>query len=223
MCWIPAGSFDMGSPDDEQDRNNDEGPVHQVTFTHGFWMGEYEVTQQQWEAVMGSNPSSGYGVGDNYPVYYVSWYDIQEFEYSLNDVFCLPSEAEWEYACRAGTTTRFYWGDDLNYSQIDRYEWFQGNGGLTNHIVGLKLPNDWGLYDMSGNVGEWCEDWSHNSYDGAPSDGSAWNIPVGTEKIKRGGSVQSGSAATSRSAYRGGDVTPEHRFYTSGFRLVRDP
>ena len=217
MCWVPAGSFQMGSPDNEQDRDGDEDPVHGVTFSEGFWLGKYEVTQKQWEAVMGDNPS--YYDGVNRPVENVSWNDIQDFESALDGAFRLPSESEWEYACRAGTTTRFYWGDDGNYNDIDRYAVYSSNdpGGTAN--VGTKLPNSWGLYDMSGNVWEWCEDWYHSDYTNAPSDGSAWLSPSGSYRVYRGGSWGN-YAGICRSAFR--DYSgPSGRRRSLGFRLVR--
>ncbi|MBC7324568.1 MAG: formylglycine-generating enzyme family protein, partial [Moorella sp. (in: Bacteria)] len=129
MVLIPAGTFMMGSPNNEQDRSSNEGPQHQVTLTKPFYLGKYEVTQAQWKAVMGSNPS--YFRGNNLPVEQVSWNDCQTFIQRLNQLgqgtFRLPTEAEWEYACRAGTTTRFYWGDDPNYSQIGQYAWYDRN------------------------------------------------------------------------------------------------
>jgi len=178
LVRIPAGSFQMGSPDTERSRHDDEGPVHTVNIGYSYYLGKFEVTQGQWQAVTGSNPAHDYGVGDDYPVYFVSWNDCQSFVSTLNGLglggtFRLPSESEWEYACRAGTSTRFFFGDSLS---VDDYAtdglagtlpgnrsdymwwWFncQGNanGAHGSKPVGTKLPNQWGLYDMSGNVYE---------------------------------------------------------------------
>lgn len=189
MVWIPGGTFLMGRYSGEQDSNSDEDPQHSVTVL-GFWMGKYEVTQAQWRAITGGNPS--YFTGDNRPVERVSWNTItQTFLPALNSAtgmtFRLPSEAQWEYAARAGTSTRFYWGDDPSYSQIGNYAWYSGNSGSEN-VVGGKLPNAFGLYDMSGNVWEWCEDDWHSNYSGAPADGSAWvHSPRGSYRVFRGG------------------------------------
>ena len=217
MCWIPSGSFEMGSPAGEQDRDGDEEPVHRVTFTEGFWLGKYELTQVQWEAVMGNNPSSYEGV--NRPVERVSWTDIQGFESALGNAFRLPSESEWESACRGGTTTRFYWGEDPNETEIGNYAVYGDNdpGGTAN--VGTKQPNAWGLYDMSGNVWEWCEDWYHSDYTNAPNDGSAWISPSGSFRVSRGGGWN-GLAQYCRSALRNNN-DPSSRYYYLGFRLVR--
>ena len=161
MVLIPAGTFMMGSPDDEQDRQENEGPQHEVTISKPFYMSKFEVTQAQWEAVMDSNPSYNINKPDC-PVEYVSWLDCIQFIAKLNQkglgTFRLPTEAEWEYACRAGTTTRYYWGDDPDAFMIGDYAWYLENAGLTTHNVGLKLPNQWNLYDMCGNVNEWCLD-----------------------------------------------------------------
>ncbi len=218
MIWIPAGEFEMGSPDEEDDRDDYEGPVHVVTFAEGFWLGKYELTQGQWEAVMNDNPS--YYNGANRPVERVSWDDIQGFEESLDDAFRLPSESEWEYACRAGTDTRFYWGDDPDYEDADDYAVNINNDPNGTAEVGTKEPNALGLYDMSGNVYEWCEDRWHGNYDGAPEDGSPWlDNPVGSYRVGRGGSW-SGNAGYCRSANRG-YYDPSGRYGNFGFRLAR--
>ncbi len=219
MCWIPPGSFNMGSPDGEQDRDNDEGPVHRVMFAEGFWISKYEITQGQWQAVMGENPAHDRGIGENYPVYYVSWNDIQEFESALGNTFRLPSEAEWEYACRAGTTTRFYWGNDLTYNQIWYYAWFNSNSGGRTHEVGWKVANNWGLHDMSGNVWEWCEDVWHNDYYGAPRDGSAWLDGGNQSRCVLRGSSWSYVPRSCRCAFRFW-LNKSDRLSNSGFRVV---
>ncbi len=162
---IPAGSFLMGSPEDEKDRAEDEDPVHKVTITKPFYLGIYEVTQDQWNKVMGipayTNPSKFAGRPDN-PVEQISWNQAQEFFQKINSRgdghFRLPTEAEWEYACRAGTTTRYYWGDDPDDKKMDEYVWHAGYPDGTTHPVGQKKANPWGLYDMGGNVEELCQD-----------------------------------------------------------------
>jgi len=197
MVRIPAGSFMMGRYAGEQDSYSYENPQHQVTISQDFYLGKYEVTKAQWQAVMGTTPWSGQSsvLNDpNSPAVYISWDDCQAFVNALNQLgqgtFRLPSEAEWEYACRAGTTTRFYWGDDPSYTQIRNYAWYWGNCSSEQyaHVVGLKLPNDWGLYDMSGNVWEWCQDYWHGNYTGAPANGSAWESPTSSYRVVRGGS-----------------------------------
>ena len=151
--------------------------------------------------------------------------DAQTFLAALNQQdpgkdYRLPSEAEWEYACRAGTTSRFYWGDDSAYSQIGTYAWYFGNFDEHTHPVGTKAPNAWGLYDMIGNVWEWCEDDSHADYTGAPTDGSAWiDSPRGAERTWRGGSIRSYEVVC-RSAKRGGFGAGVGTGWR-GFRIVR--
>lgn len=249
---IPHGSFQMGSPDTERGRDSDEGPVHTVTINYDFYIGKYEITQGQWKALMGTNPVTDlgytqYGVGDNYPVYYVSWNDINNsggFIDKLNQHisstnqgpanFRLPSEAEWEYSCRAGTSTRFYFGDSLGCADYDAdceagtlpgnrsdYMWYYFNYNTPTYgckPVGQKLPNQFGLYDMSGNLWEWCQDWYHSSYSGAPTNGSSWESPTGSSRLLRGGSWDY-YARYCRSAYRYYG-TPDDRYYYIGGRLL---
>jgi len=218
MCWIPAGEFEMGSPDDEFRHQDNEEPVHTVTFESGFWMGKYEVTQRQWEAVTGRNP--GRYVGENHPVERVSWDSIREDFIGVIDDFRFPSEAEWEYGCRAGTGTSYYWGDGRELEDIDDYAIYGANHPDSTAVVGTKLPNAWGLYDMSGNVREFCEDWYHNNYEGAPRDGRAWVGGGSPNRIVRGGGIDAGYQML-RSASRGG-VRANYSSYAYGFRLVRD-
>jgi formylglycine-generating enzyme required for sulfatase activity len=223
MVLIPAGTFTMGSPSNEKDRDSDEGPQHRVTISKDFYIGKYEVTQAQWKAVMGSNPSAR--KGDNLPVEQVSWDDCQAFIQKLNSMalgvgtFRLPTEAEWEYACRAGTTTRLYWGDDPNYSQIGGYGWYWANSAGRNHPVGEKLPNAWGLFDMSGNVWEWCQDWYGPYPSGAQVDPTG--PQSGLYRVWRGGGRGDG-AVYFRSARRLGDY--HDSWYSSvGCRVVLAP
>ncbi len=241
LVRIPAGSFQMGSPDTERSRWDDEGPLHTVTIDYDFYMGKYEVTQAQWLAVMGSRPGGytwDYGQGDTYPAYYVSWDDAKSFITALNTLIAntgqgpatvrLPSEAEWEYACRAGTQTRFYFGDSLSVGDDceddgirSQYMWYCGNNlAYGSKPVGGKLPNAFGLHDMSGNLWEWCEDDWHYGYSGAPSNGSAWiDSPRGSSRVVRGGSWYF-YAQKCRSAGRFINW-PDDRYIYLGFRLVR--
>jgi len=157
---IPAGEFDIGSPDTEQYRFIDEGPLHRVKISKPFYMGKYEVTQAQWKAIMGNNPSNWQG--DNLPVEEVSWNDAREFMQKACDGFRLPTEAEWEYACRAGSKVRWGFGDDQ--AKLVDYAWYIENSDKKTHEVGTKKPNAFGLYDMHGNVYEMCSDWYGEKY-----------------------------------------------------------
>jgi formylglycine-generating enzyme required for sulfatase activity len=218
---IPPGEFEMGSPSDEEGRWSAEGPVHHVNIGYAFYMGRYGVTQKQWRAIMGDNPS--YFKGDNLPVEQVSWYDAQEFIKKLNekeitDKYRLPSEAEWEYACRAGTTSRYSFGN--SESKLGDYAWYSDNSGDKTHPVGQKKPNSWELYDMYGNVREWVQDSWHDDYDGAPTDGSAWESGDSTFRVDRGGSWRI-NVKVCRSAFRGRYVQSS-RYRALGFRLLRE-
>jgi formylglycine-generating enzyme required for sulfatase activity len=209
---VPAGSFKMG-----WDSYSDESPVHQVTFASGFFMGRNEVTQAQWQKVMGNNPSSNTSCGENCPVEKVSWDDTQEFIKKLNAMndgytYRLPSEAEWEYACRAGTT-----GNDAG--DLDSMAWYGKNSDDKMHPVGQKKANAWGLYDMQGNVLEWVQDNYHGDFKGAPTDGSAW-LDGGepNRRMYRSGSWF-GDAVSNRITRRD-RYSPDSKFDNLGFRLV---
>ena len=215
MVVIPPGSFDMGSENEPNEK-----PVHRVTIGYAFAMGKTEVTQGQWKSIMGDNPSKYINCGDNCPIETVSWDDVQMFIQKLNEKtgkqYRLPSEAEWEYACRAGARQEFCGGDNM-----DSIGWYgglakpAGNSGKAPNPAATKQPNAFGLYDMSGNVWEWTEDSYHENYNGAPTDGSAWQGDD-TLRVPRGGSW----SYLQRAAKRGGSE-PKFRFGTIGFRLAK--
>jgi len=239
---IEPGVFTMGSPADELGRNDDE-TQHQVTLTRAFELKATEVTQAEWRAVMGNNPSGFQDCGDDCPVEYVSWDDAIDYCNALSaqqglapcydadrnlvgldcEGYRLPTEAEWEYAARAGTQTAFYTGDITNPDcepldpNLDAAGWYCGNSNRTTHPVGQKQPNAWGLYDMHGNVFEWVNDWYGEYSPGAAVD------PVGPasgeDRVLRGGSWVN-FAQFARAAYRGGS-TPGFRDYDLGFRPLR--
>ena len=221
MRFIPAGTFVMGSSPNEKDRDFNEGPQQQVTISQPFYLGVYEVTQEQWAAVMGTYPSR-FGYVPTNPVEQISWEDCQSFINKLNTMglgtFRLPTEAEWEYACRAGSTTRFPWGDDPGYSILSQYAWY-GESSTTGatHYVGQKKPNSWGLYDMHGNVWEWCNDWFADTYQTSYIDPKG--PTTGMFRILRGGSWKY-NAKDCRSARRGSSY-PTSVDGETGFRLVR--
>jgi formylglycine-generating enzyme required for sulfatase activity len=184
LCWCPAGEFTMGSPNYEADRNDDEDQVA-VTLSQGVWMAKTEVTQAQWQAVMGWNPSKFKGA--NRPVENISWNDAQEFLTKVNVIvgnsdggkMVLPTEAQWEYAARAGGTEPYYSG-----GWPDEMAWYWDNGGGGTHPVGTKKSNAWGLHDMHGNVGEWCADWYSSELKGGVDPRGAAS---GASRVGRGG------------------------------------
>ncbi|MCU0918535.1 MAG: bifunctional serine/threonine-protein kinase/formylglycine-generating enzyme family protein [Planctomycetes bacterium] len=217
LVWIPPGEFLMGSPQSEEGRFDGEGPQHRVTLTRGFYLGVYEVTQRQWLSVMGRNPSGFQG--DDLPVETVSWEEAVEFcrKLSVKEgvAYRLPTEAEWEYACRAGTTGRYGFGD--SDSSLGEYAWYESNSGNQTHAVGQKRPNAWGLHDMHGNVWEWCQDWYGEYASGSVPD--PLGPASGGDRVSRGGSWLNG-ARDCRSAFRAWD-TPDDRGSYLGFRLAR--
>jgi formylglycine-generating enzyme required for sulfatase activity len=255
LVRIPAGTFTMGSPEDEAGRLDSEGPQHEVTISQDFYLGKYEVTQAQWQAVMGSPVPSGcdsYAVGDEYPVYCVSWIDIcgaldtcgeqDGFLKRVNDhlvatnqsdgdALRLPTEAEWEYAARADTTTRFFFGDGSECDEpcgscatYEDYMWWCGNAYYNSSSrgpqpVGRKLANPWGLFDIHGNVWEWVRDVT------APYDSEPQTDPTGPDlsysifRIVRGGGWGFWPASC-RSARRGDFGDAGYRYHHIGFRLA---
>ena len=210
---IPAGSFQMGSTNG----NDNEKPVHWVRISQPFYLGKYEVTRAEWRSVMGDSfHSEG---ADNLPVEGIYWDDCQAFIRKLNArrdgyIYRLPSEAEWEYACRAGTT-----GDYAG--NLDEMAWYRSNSGNQSHPVGQKLPNQWGLYDMHGNVKEWCQDRYHDDYAGVPADGSAWESGVANFRVIRGGSWVD-FAGVCRAAFRFG-LKPSGTDSCNGIRVAAVP
>ena len=263
MVWIPAGTFTMGSLESEPSRNSERETQHQVTLTNGFYMGKYQVTQEQYQTVMGTNPSYFHGgsgrepasgeVQGKRPVERVSWYDAIVFcnrlsimeglspAYNMNSStnpdswgtvptssnstwnavtivsgsngYRLPTEAQWEYACRAGTTTAYNTGASIS----DNTGWYSSNSNSMTHEVGKKPANTWGLYDMHGNVWEWCFDWYGTYASGAQTDPTG--ASSGTYRVIRGGGWYN-SAGPLRSANRS-SYYPDFRGDYIGFRLVR--
>jgi formylglycine-generating enzyme required for sulfatase activity len=238
---IPAGAFLMGSADDDREARASEKPQHPVAVA-AFRLMRTPVTRRLYREIMGNDPGWPGGEADDRPVNAVTWYDAVRFcnalstkeglipcyrfagEHSVSrdpagNGYRLPSEAEWEYACRAGTTTRYFFGDDARV--LGDYAWFSGNSGSAPQPVGRKWPNLWGLYDMHGNVWEWVEDCWHESYAGAPADGSAWVSGDCTGRVLRGGAFNY-VPRDLRSAIRGRYV-PEDGDGNVGFRCARAP
>jgi len=243
MVWIEPGEFMMGSPSDEKGRSSFEGPQTRVRISRGYWLGRYPVTQGQWAALMDtvvedqrnkvnrelSRELSLRGEGQNYPIYYVSWTEAMEFARKLTEQelkagqlpegygYTLPSEAQWEYACRAGTTTRWSFGDDE--SRMGDHAWYSGNAGGMTRPVGQKRANPWGLHDMHGNVSEWTRSWFGSYPGGSVKD---YDGPtLGTDRVLRGGPWRD-SAPSSGSASRSG-YPPGFRYHTLGFRIALAP
>jgi formylglycine-generating enzyme required for sulfatase activity len=216
LVLIPAGQFLMGSPDSDSTTWDNEKPQHLVRISRPFYLGVTEMTQAQYERVMGTNPSRFKEA--QLPVEGVSWEDAVAFCGRLSDkegrTYRLPTEAEWEYACRAGSTTKWSFGEDV--SSLNEYAWYSANSNGTTHSVGEKKANAWGLYDMHGNVWEWCSDW----YGGYAS--TAMDDPTGptagSDRVFRGG-VRNGLARDCRSAVRGRSA-PAVRSDDLGFRVA---
>ncbi len=219
LVWLPPGTFTMGSPNSEEGRTEYEGPQHDVTITNGFYFGKYEITQAQWNALMGYKTEQN--VGDDHPANRIPWSECELFLQKLNELgqgfFRLPTEAEWEYACRADTSTRYSWGDDPNNTEIANYAWYRDNSDFTIHEVGTKLPNPWGLFDLSGNVWEMCSDWFAPYTANAEVDPQ--NSGSDTYRISRGGSY-SNEAAMCRSAFRNTSNLVGTAY--TGIRIVKD-
>ena len=222
MVLIPAGEFMMGSPDSEKDVAPDEKPQHLVRITRPFYLGKYEVTQEQWAAVMGGNPSQFKGPRN--PVDYVSWINCQTFLGKLNAKiggekarFVLPTEAQWEYACRAGSTTTYAFGDAE--TELVEYGWYDRNSHGTTHPVGEKRPNAWGLYDMHGNVGEWCTDRYDDRYFASSPTDDPPGAATGPYRVRLGG-CWAHRAELCRSACRDRS-SPDIYSSGFGFRVAR--
>ncbi|MDB6130417.1 MAG: hypothetical protein JWM04_1524 [Verrucomicrobiales bacterium] len=231
LNWVDPGRFRMGSPAGESGRSNDEGPQTEVTFSSGFWLGTFPVTQEEWKAM--ACEESGLKIGPSYfrgnrlPVEQVSWDDCQQWLQALNKVeeagqrllhsfqYRMPTEAEWEFACRSGSDARFHFGD--SDEQLGEYAWYTGNSRSKTHPVGEKKASAWGFYDMHGNIWEWCG----NRY-GGPLPGGRVLDPrgraLGVNRVFRGGSWGV-AASRCRSAYRVWNK-PGYRDYTLGFRVA---
>ncbi|RJP30608.1 MAG: formylglycine-generating enzyme family protein [Candidatus Omnitrophota bacterium] len=234
MVLLPAGSFEMGSPEEMSARGEDESPQHRVTFTRKFFLSRYEITQAQWQAVMGTNPA--FFKEGNRPVEKVSWYDCiyfcntlslltnrfpvyDESDFSIHlsaNGFRLPTEAEWEYACRAGTTTHHHWENMAADSGMEDHVWYGNNAETQTHPVGLKLPNPWGIHDINGNVWEWCSNW-YGPYS-AEEQIDPTGPEIGAQRCVRGGGWES-DAFEIRSAWRE-KLEPGETFGNLGLRIV---
>ena len=216
---IPIGSFKMGGHKTLEQAEDHEHPIHTVRFNESILMGKYAVTQGQWSEVMNRNPS---GFKDDLrPVETISWFDVQAFIKELNsrektDCYRLPTEAEWEYATRAGSESAYAFGSDTNV--LDQYAWYKKNSNNQTHPVGLLAPNAWGLHDMHGNVHEWCQDWFDREYYAQSPSHAPCGPAKGLAKSLRGGDWGSeGWYCRSASRSLG---SPDRRSNRVGFRLV---
>ena len=230
MVWIEPGSFLMGAPEFDPDRAEDEMPQHRVEISRGFWLGKYEISEAQWTAVMGVPPGLVEGYiheAPDYPANYVSWNDVQLFIRHLNeaeaaDLYRLPTEAEWEYACRAGTATLWSFGDDEVL--VEEHAWTKTNAWDSEeryaHGNGRKLPNPWGLHDMHGNVWEWVQDWYLEGYYRESPAVDPAGPATGDRRVTRGGDFAS-LPFLLRSSYRARSL-PTLRSQFFGARLVRE-
>ncbi len=215
---IPAGSFMMGASPDDGEAEAGEYPSHRVEISKPFYIGIHEVTQELYERVMGENPSEFKGA--DRPVERVSWNDAVDFCRRLSEMtgenYRLPTEAEWELACRAGSETKYSWGDNMDGD----YAWYDDNSGSETHPAGQKHPNAWGLYDTSGNVWEWCQDWFDENYFSRSPAQDPVGPSSGTSRVVRGGSWYN-YAKNMRSSSRFG-FRPDKGNHYIGFRVVRE-
>ena len=214
---IQPGAFQMGST-----HRSDEQPVHSVTIAKPFYLGKYLVTQAQWQRINGPMNASNFKGATN-PVETVGCNECEWFMTKLRKqapgyTYRLPTEAEWEYACRAGSTGDYCFGSETN--RLGEYAWYGANSNNRHHPVGEKKPNAWGLYDMHGNIWEWCADVYHATYDGAPADGSAWTQGGTGQRVLRGGSWLA-DASYVRAAVRNG-LDADYRYMYYGFRVVAE-
>ena len=226
MILVKGGTFTMGATAEQTGAESDESPAHQVTLSD-YYIAETEVTQGLWKAVTGYSPTSGgsswsssYGIGDNYPAYYISYEDVQSFITKLNAqtgvTFRMPTEAEWEYAARGGKKSKGYLYSGSN--TIGNVAWYTDNSGSKTHPVATKAANELGLYDMSGNVWEWCSDWYSSSYYSSSPQNNPTGPSSGSFRVIRGGSWYY-DASGCRVADRGNN-SPSSRYYILGVRLA---
>jgi formylglycine-generating enzyme required for sulfatase activity len=222
LTLIPAGEFLMGLPESDDDSRGDKKPQHRVRITKPFYLGVTEVTQEQYERVMGENPSKRRD--PQHPVAEVSWKDAMAFCRRLSEkeakTYRLPTEAEWEYACRAGSTTTWFFG--AAESDLKNYAWYNENSGRTAHAVGQKQPNAWGLYDMTGNVWEWCADRYGKDYYEKSPENDPGGPASGSKRMYRGGAWIGGEAHC-QSAFRLAHPPGRARNYGLGFRVCLVP